>query len=404
MKIAAFLRSGARSLGLLLALAGCQPAQPPLEHDAYIWQRHWTPALDAAIAQSAAKIRDWRVLAAQTDAHGELQLFAPDRAILAASGRPVVLVVRIDGQLVQWDEEMLIRKILALRADWQRHGEIQPTLAGIEIDHDCGTARLPAYAHFLTRLKQELGATRLSITALPAWMSSVDLTSVLTPIDEAVLQVHAVQAPHAGLFEAPLARKWIDRFAARIRKPFRVALPTYGSRVSWDSKGELFAVQSESAMLSEASEAKELAAAPAEVAQLLTSLRKDRPKGLVGIAWFRLPTTNDERAWSLSTWHQVMRGAPLSTQSSAHLLPSGTAGASDVVLRNDGEIDVSLPRRIVLPAACTIADGVNGYALTEEGGRYRLTRTQDGWLHAHQQRAVGWARCNNEMTPPQIDP
>jgi hypothetical protein len=74
------------------------------------------------------------------------------------------------------------------------------------------------------------------------------------------------------------------------------------------------------------------------------------------------------------------------------------------VLRNDGEIDVSLPRRIVLPAACTIADGVNGYALTEEGGRYRLTRTQDGWLHAHQQRAVGWARCNNEMTPPQIDP
>ncbi|MBM3503911.1 MAG: hypothetical protein FJX65_08550 [Alphaproteobacteria bacterium] len=64
-----------------------------LPHDAYIWQRRWTPALQTAIEQSTEMVRAWRILAAHVDGRGRLVSVAIDRTVLAASGRPVVLVV-----------------------------------------------------------------------------------------------------------------------------------------------------------------------------------------------------------------------------------------------------------------------------------------------------------------------
>ncbi|GAA0703842.1 DUF3142 domain-containing protein [Dyella marensis] len=393
-------RAGHWLMAALLAgaLAACQPSTP-LQHDAYVWQRQWNPAVTSALTQSADVIREWRVLAAQTDARGELQPVTIDRAALAATQRPVVLVVRIDGQLPQWDADKLLAQTLALRAAWNG-----VPLAGIEIDHDCGTARLPAYAEFLARLKHALGITPLSITALPAWLASDQLEHVTAQVDEVVLQVHAVQSPRAGLFDPALARAWIDRYAARARKPFRVALPTYGSRVAWDESGRVVAIESETPLLAGGMEASELVAAPAEVAKLLAGLRSDPPKGLAGIVWFRLPTVQDARAWSLPTWHAVMAGAPLKEMLAVFFQPGGAPGAADVVLRNDGEVDARLPARIALPAACSIADGVNGYVLDRRGGRPFLRRERDGWLRAHYQRAIGWARCGGVSEQPTLAP
>jgi hypothetical protein len=395
-------RRGLRWLAVAMAcacVAACQHPSAPLPHDAYVWQRQWNPAVTSALAQSADLIRTWRVLAAQTDARGQLQPVAVDRAALAATHRPVVLVVRIDGQLPQWDADALLAQTLVLRERWK-----DLSLAGIEIDHDCGTARLPAYADFLARLKRDLGTTPLSITALPAWLASGELERVTAQVDEVVLQVHAVQSPRAGLFEPALARSWIDRFAARVGKPFRVALPTYGSRVSWDDNGRVVAIESEAPLLAGGREASELVAAPAEVAKLLAGLRKDPPAHLAGIVWFRLPTVQDARAWSLPTWRAVMAGAPLKETLAVFFQPGAAPGASDVVLRNDGEVDARLPSRIELPAGCTIADGVNGYALAYREGRPFLRRERDGWLRAHYQRAVGWARCGDAAGQPALAP
>jgi hypothetical protein len=379
-------------------LAACRQAAP-LQHDAYVWQRQWNPAVTSALAQSADVIREWRVLAAQTDARGELQPVTIDRAALAATRRPVVLVVRIDGQLPQWDADKLLAQTLALRAAWNG-----VPLAGIEIDHDCGTARLPAYAEFLARLKHALGTTPLSITALPAWLASDQLEHVTAQVDEVVLQVHAVQSPRAGLFDPALARAWIDRYAARAGKPFRVALPTYGSRVAWDENGRIVAIESETPLLAGGMEASELVAAPADVAKLLAGLRGDPPKGMAGIVWFRLPTVQDARAWSLPTWRAVMAGAPLKEMLAVFFQPGAAPGAADVVLRNDGDVDARLPARIELPAACSIADGVNGYVLDRRGGRPFLRRERDGWLRAHYQRALGWARCGGVSEQPMLAP
>ena len=390
-----------RSLGALLsvccvALAACGRPPAALENDAYIWQRQWTPALADAMRQSAADVRDWRVLAGQTDAQGRLRTFPADRGALRSSGRPVILVVRIDGQLAQGDDDALLVQILALRRSWQGS-----TIAGIEIDHDCGTARLPAYTHFLGRLKASLGDMPLSITALPAWLESPALDGLLVQVDEAVLQVHAVQSPHAGLFDAALATDWAQRFSARTRKPFRIALPTYASRVSFDADGRQLGVESEVPNLAGGSAFSELAASPQAVAGFVAAVKDRPPAHLVGLVWFRLPTGDDTRAWSLSTWHAVMRGLPLSSRLSVRVQPATAAGAVDLLLRNDGDVDVSLPSTLGLPADCKLADGINGYVLVSDKGGLQLQRRQDGWLHAHHERAVGWARCKS--ADPRID-
>lgn len=373
-------------------LQACSRApQATLDHDAYIWQRVWTPEVVTAMQDSSTAIHAWRVLAAQTDATGRLQRFHPDRAALAASGKPVVLVLRIDGQLPQFNEDALLAGALDLWRDWQGSGV---SLAGLEIDHDCGTARLPAYATFLTRLHAAMPApASLSITALPAWLSSPALVDVLAAVDQSVLQVHAVRDPRAGLFDPVLARHWADDYAARSDKPFRLALPNYGSRVSWDAQGRIVAVSSEAVVLDAHEDSRELLAQPAQLADFLRSLRTDPPPHLEGIAWFRLPTTQDLRTWSLPTWLAVIRGGPLQAKVVASLQPGDVAGAWDVRLRNGGEVDVNLPVRVALPDGCSPADGVNGYRLRTDQRGISLERVQQGLLRTGQQRTIGWARC-----------
>src|SRR4051794_8021620 len=75
------------------------PTTRALPNDAYVWQRRWTPAVAAALHGTAGRIDTWRVLAAQARAGGHLQATAPDTHALHATGRPVVLVVRVDGRL-----------------------------------------------------------------------------------------------------------------------------------------------------------------------------------------------------------------------------------------------------------------------------------------------------------------
>ncbi|MDR1076221.1 MAG: DUF3142 domain-containing protein [Xanthomonadaceae bacterium] len=379
---------------LSCVLCACVREPARLDHDAYIWQRVWTPALNDALRQGTADIRQWRVLAAQTGADGALLRFVPDWEALAASGRPVIVVARIDGQLRQWDEDALLAEVLDLWRDWQGH---RPLVAGLEIDHDCGTARLPVYAHFLRRLKSELDAdTELSITVLPAWLDSPALENVLAAVDQSVLQVHAVRDPRAGLFDGGNARRWVEAYARRSDKPFRVALPNYASRASWDAEGQLADVESEAATLGGQADARELWSQPRQIAEFLSILHADPPRHLRGIAWFRLPTGNDRRAWSVATWLAVIRGQPMRDNVALDFRQSDTAGMRDLVLTNAGENDAMLPERIGLPAACTLADGIQGYALRREADALSLRRQQPGLLRPGQSRQVGWARCGED--------
>jgi hypothetical protein len=374
-----------RALIVGLLILSCASARAAtLNHDAYVWQRAWTRPVAAAIAGSADLVHAWRVLAAEAGPDGTLHPIAIDHAALTDSGRPVVLVVRIDGQIADWNRPDLPDAVVRLVEGW-------PAPASIEIDHDCGTAHLAEYAAFLGRLKQRLGGLPLSITALPAWLDAPSLAGVLAATDEAVLQVHAVKNPRGGLFDPTEARRWIDAYARRTTKPFRVALPTYGSRVTWSTDGKIFAVDSEAPRLAGGGE--ELVADPAAVAGLLRTLDEEPPPHLAGIAWFRLPTDADRRAWSLATWRLVVTGRPLDGAIAATAPDGGMPGLRDLVLTNGGTADTLLPARLDLPADCAIADGINGYRLGRDPAGLRLERTEPGLLHGHRVLQIGWMRC-----------
>lgn len=364
-------------------------APPPLPQDAYVWQRLWSPAVVAALQSSYDLVAQWRVLTAETDGHGTLEPVAIDWNALAATRRPVIAVVRIDGSLVHWNETALLGQIRGLAAGWRKRAA---RLAGIEIDFDCATSRLGTYAGFLKRVRMIANIpARLSITALPAWMASPGLDDVLATADEAVLQVHAVSAPQEGLFDPDQARGWIDTFDARVTKPFRVALPDYGARVVWGEDGRLLAIESEMPRLAGGARTVSLMAYPEQVARLLQSLRRAPPEHLAGIVWFRLPTEQDALTWSPQTWRAVVTAQQLRTTLAVTAVASTTPGMTNIVLVNRGAIDAELPRVVGLPSGCRLADGVSGYTL---GDADSLLRLQTALLRARHSRTIGWMRCS----------
>ncbi len=373
----------------------------PLAHDAYVWQRAWTPAVLAAAHGSADLVRAWRVLLAEADRSGRWADIAVPWKDLLATGRPVVAVIRIDGRLDESRIGVLVGQIVAkVQAASHAAASARPrgALAGLEIDYDCPTSKLPTYARFLAELRSRLPRPlALSITALPTWLNSRALESLAPPLDEIVLQVHAVDDPRRGLFDPARAEAWVREFGHRIGRPFRVALPVYDVRVSWRADGRLASVEGEVPLLEGARDSALLGAAPETILRFLDRLALAAPQGLVGIAWFRLPTESDSRTWSLATWRAVVGGGLPPRRVRAALLPTGRPDLWTVALSNDGVTDAPVPRQVRLDKACEIADGANGFRLKVAGLAVDrpliLEAAGEGRLRAHRKRVIGWARC-----------
>ncbi|POF41130.1 hypothetical protein B0D71_17995 [Pseudomonas laurylsulfativorans] len=381
-----------RSIILLMALAltaGCERQDaPPLDQQLYVWQRQWTPAHDAALRDSRADFSTLRVLALQAFPNAGWSRARIDPALLKRDGRPVIAVVRLDGQLKSLDQEEVTAQIRQVISDWQKQGL---NLAGVEIDHDAGNARLPAYREFLAHLREALPTSLpLSITALPSWLDSRELPALLSTVDSSVLQVHAVSDPRRGLFDAEQARQWAKAWSRITTKPFYLALPAYGVALL-PSSGGAPVVESEVTLEREGLR-RELLADPQSLRTLGIELRTDPPQHLAGLIWFRLPLANDRRAWSLTTLRAVARGDVLDSQLQLKL--SADNGLYDIGISNQGNLDRAWPERLTLGVSgCEGADALAGYALQQSPDLLTFTRLRDGRLPAGGQRAIGWARC-----------
>ncbi|EJM74380.1 DUF3142 domain-containing protein [Pseudomonas sp. GM55] len=381
-----------RSIALLMALAlttGCERQDaPPLDQQLYVWQRQWTPAHDAALRDSRADFSTLRVLALQAFPKAGWSRARVDWQLLKRDGRPVIAVVRLDGQLKALDQEEITAQIHQVISDWQGQGL---NLAGVEIDHDAGNARLPAYREFLAHLREALPTSLpLSITALPSWLDSRELPALLSTVDSSVLQVHAVSDPRRGLFDADQARQWTKAWSRVTTKPFYLALPAYGVALL-PSAGGAPVVESEVTVEREGLR-RELLADPQSLRTLGSELRTDPPKHLAGLIWFRLPLANDRRAWSLTTLRAVARGDVLDSRLTLKL--SADNGLYDIVISNQGNLDSTWPERLTLAASgCEGADALAGYTLQQRPDLLTFTRLRDGRIPAGGQRAIGWARC-----------
>lgn len=375
---------------VLAALAGCRPEPtPPLDQQLYIWQRQWQPAHEQALADSRADFSTLRVLALQAQPKAGWARALVDLPRLKADGRPVIAVVRLDGQLPALDLQEAGPQVARLLADWQAVGV---PLDGLEIDHDSGSARLADYGEFLLQLREQLPpGLKLSITALPAWLGSPHLPALLQAVDSSVLQVHAVSDPRRGLFDPAQARQWAERWSRVGDKPFYLALPAYGVALLPDTGGAPV-VESETP-LNRGGERRELLADPQQLADLGRQLRNQPPAHLAGLIWFRLPLPGDRRAWSLTTLSAVARGDALASQWRVEL--SGQAGLRDITLVNVGNLDLPMPARVELDvASCDAADGLNGYRLQQSPRHLTFNRQSSARLAAGGRRILGWARCH----------
>jgi hypothetical protein len=381
-----------RSIALLLALVlttGCERHDaPPLDQQLYVWQRQWTPAHDAALRDSRADFSTLRVLALQAFPKAGWSRARIDPVLLRRDGRPVIAVVRLDGQLKALDQQEITAQIRQVISDWQGQGL---NLAGVEIDHDAGNARLPSYREFLAHLREALPTSLpLSITALPSWLDSRELPALLSTVDSSVLQVHAVSDPRRGLFDADQARQWAKAWSRVTTKPFYLALPAYGVALLPSADGAPV-VESEVTLEREGLR-RELLADPQSLRTLGTELRADPPEHLTGLIWFRLPLANDRRAWSLTTLRAVARTDVLDSQLTLQL--SADNGLYDIGISNQGNLDSAWPERLTLAVSgCDGADALAGYALQQRPDLLTFTRLRDGRIPAGGQRAIGWARC-----------
>ncbi|MGF6327790.1 hypothetical protein ABH909_000668 [Pseudomonas sp. BS3782 TE3695] len=376
-------------LAALLLLSGCErPDAPPLDQQLYVWQRQWTPAHDAALRDSRADFSTLRVLALQAFAQAGWSRARIDPVLLKRDGRPLIAVIRLDGQLPGLDQEQVTAQIQQVLSDWQGQGLI---LSGVEIDHDAGNARLPAYREFLTHLRAVLPASLpLSITALPAWLDSPELPALLATVDSSVLQVHAVSDPRRGLFDSNQARQWARGWSRITSKPFYLALPAYGVALLPGDGGAPL-VESE-VPIERGGERRELLADPLQLSKLGAELRADPPAHLAGLIWFRLPLANDRRAWSLTTLIAVARGDTLDSRVKLKL--SAQDGLYDISVSNHGNLDSAWPERLTLAVqGCDGADALAGYALQQRPDLLTFTRLREGRIPAGGQRAIGWARC-----------
>lgn len=422
----------------------------PLAQEVYIWQRQWRPANQTALEQSQGAFQGLRILALQAhpkpsgaDIWFEV---AVNHAWLQADPRPKIAVVRLDGQFTHLNDEVVINKINQVLANWQAKGT---RIAGVEIDHDSASSKLPAYHNFLKKLKAQLPTElKLSITALPAWLSSADFPALLTSIDELVLQIHSVSDPRLGLFDVTQGWQWVQQLSNISTVPYLIALPAYGSAVISTASG--YKVESETPLrdqLTSANAVQELMADPLVLQAFVQKLQNQKDTRLRGIIWFRLPLEGDKRVWPLNTLIAVaqqgelipnieleIRGKTTASNFMASNHNDGNTPNKDqaqlyqLLLINKGNIAGSLPRILSLAAqACSGYDAQNGYSVSKMQGQltWQLTTElaetskhkslpmesaapsthslstmpnptiQKYMLNPGGQKVIGWARCES---------
>ncbi|MBI5085125.1 MAG: DUF3142 domain-containing protein [Acidobacteria bacterium] len=126
---------------------------------------------------------------------------------------------------------LLLRRLSQIRESArQRHLNV----AGVQLDIDSPTGKLPQYARFLREVARGLpSGMRLSITALLDWFrDGTAVDDVIEEVHEFVPQFYdlADQSPYGGgiaIASKVDAARWAPRFN-RFRKPFRIGISTFG--------------------------------------------------------------------------------------------------------------------------------------------------------------------------------
>ncbi len=157
---------------------------------------------------------------------------------------PVVLVFNFNFGIVldfkSMSNDVLARDLVTyLNEERERAEKAGIKVSGFQLDFDCPTKRLPKYAEFLSKVRDGLGRkVPLSITALPTWFSSKNLSLVLDQVDFYVPQFYERDLPKTlDKFIPVSSLKMLKRglkSAGRLGKEFYAGIPSYGHTFLFD--------------------------------------------------------------------------------------------------------------------------------------------------------------------------
>ena len=384
----------------------------PFPHELYVWQRQWTEGVESAVARSAPETAGFTVLAAEVSfpsgaprvAHVQV-----DWSALKASGRPVGLALRIGPWAGSFEREGDVSRGLASLArslvSNAREAGVEPV--ELQVDFDCAESRLDGYRSWVQSLREAVRPVPLAVTVLPCWMNRSGFAPLVRSADGFVLQVHSLARP-AGpeapivLCDAAAARKWVE-VAASAGVPFRVALPTYGYLVGFDSDGRYLGVSAEGPSVSWPAGATLRAARAdaASLARLISDWRADRPAAMRGVVWYRMPVDGDRLNWSWPTLAAVMSGR-IPKAALAVEVSQPQPGLAEVALVNRGDADATSFERVRVEwrqDRLLAADGLKGYAVDSFGTGWCLFARAGGNVSAlspGERRTIGWLRFDQQ--------
>jgi hypothetical protein len=390
----------------LVVLVACRAAPTgPLEHQAYVWQREWTPAVASAAATATPRLAGLTVLAAEVSLAGSTAptvIVSYDAAALRSARRPVGLALRIGpfaGAFAADDEVARGLRRLAVRVIEQaRAGGIE--LAELQLDFDCAEDDLDGYRLWVESIRSAIAPVPLAFTALPAWLDREGMGALVRSADGFVLQVHSVSPPARGgdlvLCEPEAARRAVTR-AAALGVPFRVALPTYGYLAAFDRAGRILGLtaEGETPEWPEGTTLREVRSDPAAMAGLVGDWSRERPANMTGVIWFRLPCDADRRAWRRPTLDAVLAGGVPRPALTAEVCSRG-GGLVEVDLVNAGDADGRIPGRVSVRCSrggVLAADGLRGFRVGGgELGAIELQTRPERWLAAGERMTIAWLR------------
>lgn len=371
------------------------PAPRPLLHDAYVWQRTWTPAVAAAVrAAPESGLRGLAVLAAQVAWPGATPVATitdPDYAVLRAYPNPIGLVIRIQEYAAKLERDPQAAAFVAttVRQAIERMQAHGVSVCDVQLDFDCAESRLGVYRDLVLAVKRESGSTPIVVTALPCWLPHTrDLRDLLACTDGFVLQVHSLEPPSGAggglsLCRAAPSLAWI-RDAAAFGVPFRVALPTYAlARSTGAAGGAVVVARSD----------------PDAMADILAGLRAGAPTNLQGIIWFRLPVAGEGMNWAMPTLRALIAGKrPAPRVAAALCYPEAHLVDIDVV--NAGDADAQVGKDVQVswtgapPVARDVLEGFDLVELTATGMTLRGRGRPGGevWLGPGERRKAAWLR------------
>jgi hypothetical protein len=393
---------------IVLCLAG-PVTGAVLPHDVYVWQREWSGSVRESIAQHATNFNSFVALAAEVtwkNSQPQVTRVEIDYASLRKSPGPVGLALRIGPFAGPFRSNDAVARFLAetaksLFADARFNGV---NASELQLDFDCAESKLDGYRIWMETIRAQNKPTQLVITALPSWLKQPAFAKLVTASDGYILQVHSLERPKS--FNAtftlcdPIAAERTVEQAGKLNVPFRVALPTYGYFVAFDTNDKFIGLAGDGPSMKwpRGTRIREVRADATEMAKLVAHWNTNHPTAMRGVIWYRLPIESEILNWRFRTLGVVMSGrvpqADLKVESR-----SPEPELAEVVLRNDGSADFQneFSVRVRVRGARVVAsDALSGFDLKQTGSDSFLFRAPALIVRAGEQRNIGWLRTDRK--------